>query len=134
MVLAAAWSGGGGSVLGGHTIGGWRRGTQHDGGRLRAVSARSRETGEAEVLTGGPGALCWVLNRFKPSKSIQTCSNLFQIISNLIHSKKDLPKLKKFEIKYEFEVFVERNNFLYRNFFRFEMSFELKYGEVKVCF
>jgi hypothetical protein len=54
---------------------------------------RSCETREAGALTGGPGALCRVLNRFKPSKSIQTRSNLFQIISNLIHSKKGLPKL-----------------------------------------
>jgi hypothetical protein len=28
----------------------------------------------------------------------------------------------------------ERNNFLHRNFFRFEMDFELKFGKVNVCF
>jgi hypothetical protein len=32
-----------------------------------------------------------------------------------------------------FEGFEERNNFLYRDFFRFKMDFELKFGEVKVC-
>jgi hypothetical protein len=32
--------------------------------------------------------------------------------------------LKKFKIKYEIEGFEERNNFLHRNFFRFEFDFE----------
>jgi hypothetical protein len=35
----------------------------------------------------------------------------------------DLPKLKKIEIKYGFEGFEERNNFLHRNFFIFKMDF-----------
>jgi hypothetical protein len=52
----------------------------------------------------------------------------------LIHSKKGLPELKKFKIKYGFDGFAERNNFLYMNFFRLEMGFELKFGEFKVCF
>jgi hypothetical protein len=39
-----------------------------------------------------------------------------------------------FLIKYFCEGFGERNNFLHRNFFRFEMYFELKIWEVKVCF
>jgi hypothetical protein len=52
----------------------------------------------------------------------------------LIHSKKGLPKLEQIEIKYGFQGFIERDNFLYRNFVRFEMCFELKFGEFKVCF
>jgi hypothetical protein len=54
--------------------GGWRgaRATLSAGS-----GARSRETGVAGALTGGPGALCRILNRFKPSKSMQTRSNLF---------------------------------------------------------
>jgi hypothetical protein len=50
----------------------------------------------------------------------------------LIHSKKGLPELDKFEIKYDFEGFEERNNFIHRNFFRFGTDFELKFWEVKV--
>jgi hypothetical protein len=140
--LVAAWIGGGGPVRGGHTAGRWRQGTRRGCGWLRAVDsglwlaggAQSHKTGEVGALTGGPGALCRVLNWFKPSKSIQTRLNLFQIISNLIHSKKGLSKLKKFEIKYGFEGFAVGNNFIYRNFFRFKMDFELKFGEFKVCF
>jgi hypothetical protein len=99
-----------------------------------AGGMRSHEIGEAGALMGGPGALCRVFNPFKPTKSTQTRSNLFQIILNLLHSKKGLIKLKFFEIKYGFEDFAEINNFLHRNFFKFEMGFELKFGEVEVCF
>jgi hypothetical protein len=42
-------------------------------------------------------------------------SNSIQIISNFDQTKKDLPKLKIFEIKYGHEGFEERNNFLYRS-------------------
>jgi hypothetical protein len=52
----------------------------------------------------------------------------------LIHSKKDLPKLKKFEIKYGFEGFEERNNFLQWNIFKLEKDFELKFWEIKVFY
>jgi hypothetical protein len=45
---------------------------------------------------------------------------------NFDQSKKNLPILKKFEIKYGREGFEERSNFSYRNFLRFEMDFELK--------
>jgi hypothetical protein len=51
-------------------------------------------------------------------------SNNFQIHSNVDRSKHDLHKLEKFERKYDFEWFEERNNFLHRNFFRFEVNFE----------
>jgi hypothetical protein len=37
--------------------------------------------------------------------------------------------LEIFQIKYEFEGFDERNNFLHINFFRFELDFELKFKE-----
>jgi hypothetical protein len=37
--------------------------------------------------------------------------------------------VENFEIKYGFEGFNERNNFLHRNFFRFEVDFELKFRE-----
>jgi hypothetical protein len=38
--------------------------------------------------------------------------------------------LKKFEIKYSFEVLKEMNNFLHINFFRFKMYLELKFREI----
>jgi hypothetical protein len=56
------------------------------------------------------------LNRFKQTLN---CSNFNQ-------SKKNLPKLKKFEIKYGVEGFDKRNNFPYINFFKSEVYFELK--------
>jgi hypothetical protein len=42
--------------------------------------------------------------------------------------------LKKFEIKYGREGFEEGNIFLERKVFRFEMDFELKFGEFKFYF
>jgi hypothetical protein len=42
--------------------------------------------------------------------------------------------LIKFEINYGREVFEERNNFLYRNFFRLEMDLELKIWEARSIF
>jgi hypothetical protein len=47
----------------------------------------------------------------------------------LIRSKKYVPELENFEIKYDFERFDERNNFPYRNFLRFRMYFVLKIRE-----
>jgi hypothetical protein len=43
--------------------------------------------------------------------------------------KKYLPMIGKIEIKYSFEGFEEENNFLHRNFFRFEIYFELNFLE-----
>jgi hypothetical protein len=57
-----------------------------------------------------------------------------QIPSNIDRSMKDLPLVKKFEIKYGHEGFEEGNNFIRRKFFIFEMDFKLKIGEIKVCF
>jgi hypothetical protein len=42
----------------------------------------------------------------------------------LIRLKDGLPLLEKSQIKYGIEGFEERNNFLHRNFFRFELDFE----------
>jgi hypothetical protein len=64
-------------------------------------------------LTGGARQQC---PGFNPDKLIQTRSNLFQINSNLIRSKKDLRELKFFEIKYGCEGFKKRNHFLHRDF------------------
>jgi hypothetical protein len=55
--------------------------------------------------------------------------NSNQTCSNFILSKHDLPKLKKFGIKYGFEGFDERNIFLHRNLSRFEIDFKLKFRE-----
>jgi hypothetical protein len=41
----------------------------------------------------------------------------------------DLPELEKIEIKYGCVGFKERNNLFYRDFFRFEMDFELENKE-----
>jgi hypothetical protein len=62
---------------------------------------------------------------------IQINFNSFQIFD---WSKKNLHELQKIEIKYSSEGFEEGNNFLHRNLFRFEMRFELKFGEVNVNF
>ncbi len=68
-------------------------------------------------------------NRFK---TIQMNLNSNQTRSNFILSKLDLHKLEKFEIKYCFKGFDERNNFLHRNFSRFEMDFKIKFRESNV--
>jgi hypothetical protein len=57
---------------------------------------------------------------------IQTDSNEIQILSKFDRSKKGLSELKKIEIKYGCDVFEERDNFLHRNFFIFEMDFKRK--------
>jgi hypothetical protein len=56
----------------------------------------------------------------------------FNTRSNFLWPKQDIPEIKKFEIKYVFEGFDERNNFLHRNFSRFEMDFKIKFRESKV--
>jgi hypothetical protein len=47
-----------------------------------------------------------------------------QIRPNPARSKQELPYLKKIKIKYGFEGFEERNNFLLIKFFRFEVDFK----------
>jgi hypothetical protein len=56
-------------------------------------------------------------------------SNGFKLYSNFDRSRNDLPELENFEIKYGFEGFEERNNFLHRNFSRFRMYFKWKIRE-----
>jgi hypothetical protein len=53
--------------------------------------------------------------------------------SSELHSIETGPsKVQNLEIKYGFEDFDERNNFIYMNFSRFEMDFELKFREVSM--
>jgi hypothetical protein len=51
---------------------------------------------------------------------LQNNSNEFK----LIQLKDELPLLENFQIKYEFEGLEKRNNFLHKNFSRFELDFE----------
>jgi hypothetical protein len=56
----------------------------------------------------------------------------FKFDSNVpkrIGSKQDLSGLKKFKIKYGWQIFEIRNNFDYINFLRIRMDFELKFRE-----
>jgi hypothetical protein len=57
------------------------------------------------------------------SKDFKRIQIEFQTELNLIHSKSDLTRLKKIEIKYGFEGFDERNNFHYRNLLRLKIYF-----------
>jgi hypothetical protein len=81
-------------------------------------------TGEVAPLMCGPGHNAGHLNPFKSVNSIQMNLILNQTRLNFIWSKKGLPKLEKFEIKYGWKVVEIRNNFPYRNFSRIEMDFE----------
>jgi hypothetical protein len=59
---------------------------------------------------------------------------LFKQIPNrlgLTWAKDGLPVLQKIEIKYDFEGFEDRNNFLHRNFFRPRLDFEWKFRETR---
>jgi hypothetical protein len=83
-----------------------------------------------EGMTGGHGP-----GKEKKEKENRFNSNLklvFQIYSNLIRSKKDIPELRKFEINYGWKVFETRRNFSYRNFLKFKMDFELKVMEISM--
>jgi hypothetical protein len=54
----------------------------------------------------------------RPSHSSSNSNHFeyFQIHSNFERSKKDLPGLENFEIKYGFEDLEKMNNVIYRNF------------------
>jgi hypothetical protein len=78
-------------------------------------------SGRGEIDADG-----WVRPKQKPK--IQKYSNW----TELNWSKNGLPQLKQFQIKYEVEVFEPRNNFIHRNFSRFEMDFKLKFQKSKV--
>jgi hypothetical protein len=66
------------------------------------------------------------LNGFKSVKPVQTDSNSNQNLLKLHLIQTGPSRLKNFEIKYGFD---ERDNFPYRNVFRFRMNFELKIRE-----
>jgi hypothetical protein len=90
----------------------------HGGGSSWGICAWAGPMGGGS----GPGPTKipnWIL----PNLKIRTKPNWFC-------SKSDLPRLKKFQVKCGFEVFQIRNNFPYRNFFRFEADFEWKFREV----
>jgi hypothetical protein len=69
---------------------------------------------------------CQAAVKISLKNKFQTDSNHIQIRLNFDGSKKDPPELEKFEIKYCFEGFDEKNNFLHRNLSRFEMDFKIK--------
>jgi hypothetical protein len=105
--------------------------------------ARTSHGREEKKKKGGPvgGADMWgpaVRGRGREWQvgpaAIQVKFEIIQILSNLVRIKTSLPELENFEIKYAFGGFEEMNNFLHRNFIRFEMNFEVKFWEVKVCF
>jgi hypothetical protein len=75
----------------------WGTSGRHPTGAVEASvvsGVAQRETGEGrrDADMSAPWPQCRVLNQ--PSQSIQTRSNLFQIISNLIQFKNGLPSLK----------------------------------------
>jgi protein involved in ribonucleotide reduction len=59
------------------------------------------------------------LNHFQNSNGSKTF-----IFPNFDRSKFGIPALQKFEIKYSFEDIKKMNNFIYRNFFKFERDLE----------
>jgi hypothetical protein len=61
--------------------------------------------------------------------AIQINFDIIQIRSNLVRIKTSLPEPENLELKYGFERFDERNNFIHRNFSRFKMDFKLKFRE-----
>jgi hypothetical protein len=70
-------------------------------------------------LTGGP----LESNGFESDSNFNGF-NSFQNFANFERSKKDLPWLQKFKIKYGFEGCGERNNFLDIYFYIFEVDCE----------
>jgi hypothetical protein len=75
------------------------------------------------TVTGGGCLICF---KFK----FKTISNQVQIISNFDWPKQYIPEFKKIEIKYGWEGFEERNNFVHWNFSWFVMYFKWKFREV----
>jgi hypothetical protein len=108
-------------------------------GRCRAADGRGGGSGRGKNRGGreaadrwGPITMLAIQIKSNRSKTIQTNLNSNQTRSNFILSKLDIQKLEKFEIKYCFEGFDHRNNFLHRNLSRFEMDFKLKFRESNV--
>jgi hypothetical protein len=102
-------------------------------GQARAGGPDGENRGGRETADRwGPVTVIAIQIKSNRSKTIQTNLNSNQTRSNFILSKLDLHKLEKFEIKFFFEGFDERNNFLHRNLSRFEMDFKLKFRESNV--
>jgi hypothetical protein len=84
----------------------------------RTWVAHPFKTRDGEPLTGGAPAI--VPTWFKLIQRFQTNLNRLWTCSNLVRLKKDLPDLKKIEIKYRWKWFEIRNKFPYCNFFIFK--------------
>jgi hypothetical protein len=99
----------------------------------------ARPCHEAGLNREGRGRLIGGVRRHsadrRGSNDIPTVSKQFKPIETNFkpfkfnQSKKDLPELKKIEIKYGFEDLEDMNNFLQRNFLRIGMDLELKFRE-----
>jgi hypothetical protein len=95
----------------------WRREA-----RVALLWPAGREWRGAERWARGYGAPG--LNPYQTGQRNQTILNLnFSTRSNFDRSKKVLSVVKKIKIKYGFDIFEERNNFLHRNF-KFKVDFE----------
>jgi hypothetical protein len=111
---------------------GSRQGARCQAGARGGVRTGKNRGGREAADRWGPGTVLAIQIKSNRSKTIQMNSNLNQIRSNFILPKHDLHKLKKIEIKYCFERFDERNNFLHSNLSRFKMDFKIKFRESKV--
>jgi hypothetical protein len=93
---------------------------------------RTGEVGEAArcgpgIVPGGGS------NGFEPDSNFKRIQIILKL-SKVWTIQKDVPELEKIGIKYGCKFFEQANNSLHRNFFTFEMDFELKIWEFKVCF
>jgi hypothetical protein len=110
----------------------WREGPGQRHAQGAAVLGQARDS------RGGPGRRhVGPTTQYRAATNliqtqIQTESNYIQIRSNFDHSKKDISKLKKFEIKYSLEDLKKMTNFLHRNFSRFVMEIELKFQKTSM--
>jgi hypothetical protein len=104
---------------GGPTAATWWEKELGSGDMVEAMGDQLRQhTGTAEVGAG------WAV-RVEESGAADRWALQLQCgaAMKLDQSKTDLRVVKKFEIKYGYEGFEERNNFLHQNLFRFEMDF-----------
>jgi hypothetical protein len=131
LSLAAFWSqagrtGGGGVQYSGTQTGG--RVTVQNVGVVGngATTSLNQRAATFEAREGWRGYSVGLRGQtlFEMDSNVFNIFKRFQKSFNFHLSKKDIPELKKFEIKYGFEGFDGRNNFLYRNFFRFKVDVE----------
>jgi hypothetical protein len=98
---------------------------------IRSVRQGTAARGPAGRIGGGAWPAAAV-------RSVHKNSNLFDLFKGnskrgeLIRLKDGLYELKFFQIKYVFIGNQTRNNFIHRNFSRFEMDFKIKFWESKV--